>query len=892
MAANFGESATLQDRQKLNQIAKLTDELRQAAEEMKYASQARREELSISAEMKERELEALRKDLAVTYKHFNFINKSLQAKLEQDDELKQAIEYETVLMKELSIAENIERRKASSELEKKTDIFLQFSRSMQDKGDKLNYEQKLLLQSVTLDLERIQENGFNSLADIHVMSDFLKENENFFKDMIELTADDKEAALDGNQFLEKLLGLSEKEALDRADALKQAAMDRARDKNKETEDTGDSFLDTILKPFKWIFSIAKIALPILVGFFALDKVFGKGEMLKGLMEFIESIKPAIMEIGKSIFEFIKSIVPMIKDLVVAMMPAISSLIKAFAEVLKKILPNLISLVKKIADLVVKALPPLVDFITNAVVPAIEFLLQGFTIFVDKFFEFPRAMSAIVIAATAAFSNISSVVMSAIKSSKGVMTFFTNVSSFFSTITGFLTKIPLLGKGVSGLGKIIGNIGSTIAKFGSAFGKLLKFLGWPLQIIMSVLDFIKGYQDTEGGVFDKIIGGIKAVIKGILYLPLELIDLVASFFGIENFTSSIREVADMVIDAIFSPIETMNKLFTWLSDVFSDAFSSLWDGMKEAAAFAWDIITLPYRKLWEFFQWLGGKIVDAFKALWDGMQTAITFIWDIITWPYRKITEIFTAVDTYLSQTFGQAWEQVKEIGSRALDVFMTPINLVKDLFNFIGDTFSGIYEGAKEKVAGMWETVKSFPSRILSGFISWLIEWLDDSWIPGSGKLANWLRDKAKDWGVDLSGSESVDSGDQLKSASDFSKGDMEQPDIEPKDISPQLLSSYKKSADASFGYLLTEEERKKLHAVQSLAELEQLKKKAIERQNAEMLAAQKATANNIQAAANQMQQTTQIVISNQQNNTNYNHTPTGPNDPGIMNGTSNQPAY
>lgn len=106
------------------------------------------------------------------------------------------------------------------------------------------------------------------------------------------------------------------------------------------------------------------------------------------------------------------------------------------------------------------------------------------------------------------------------------------------VTGFLTKIPIIGRIVRAL------------KFG--FTKLV----WPLQILLSVIDFIKGFQATEGNIFAKIKGGMKNVILKFIELPVMflgwIVEKTAKLFGVEltNVGQSIMDWINKALNAIY------------------------------------------------------------------------------------------------------------------------------------------------------------------------------------------------------------------------------------------------------------------------------------------------------------------------------------------------------
>lgn len=69
------------------------------------------------------------------------------------------------------------------------------------------------------------------------------------------------------------------------------------------------------------------------------------------------------------------------------------------------------------------------------------------------------------------------------------------------------------------------------------------LFWPLQIIMSLVDFISGFMATDGNILDKIMGGLKQVFKGLVEPFLTLGNWIGKFFGFDNLMKTIRDGID-------------------------------------------------------------------------------------------------------------------------------------------------------------------------------------------------------------------------------------------------------------------------------------------------------------------------------------------------------------
>ena len=79
----------------------------------------------------------------------------------------------------------------------------------------------------------------------------------------------------------------------------------------------------------------------------------------------------------------------------------------------------------------------------------------------------------------------------------------------------------------------------------AFRIGLKIFGWPLTILLAVIDFIRGFIATEGNIADKIMGGLKKAVMGFVELPIRLfgwiVEKVLGLFGVK-----VSGIADKIL----------------------------------------------------------------------------------------------------------------------------------------------------------------------------------------------------------------------------------------------------------------------------------------------------------------------------------------------------------
>jgi hypothetical protein len=252
------------------------------------------------------------------------------------------------------------------------------------------------------------------------------------------------------------------------------------------------------------------------------------------------------------------------------------------------------------------------------------------------------------------------------------------------VSSLLMKIPFIGK-------IFSFITSSLAKKG-ILGKLLsgilrgfKFLGWPLAIIMGLIDFIKGFTQTEGTLWDKIKGGLKAALWGFFELPITILgwmgDKVLEYLGIEmNFgewvVGLVTGLKDKILGAFNQIKDSIYGAFAWIGTLFSLAgdgqFGKIYDEIK--------------KKIKGFFDF----IVDIIKGVIDLFMKYTPAGWIIkgVSKGIEKIGKIFGG-ENKVEESKGmkdlerervkKEREEKEENKKRALDQINATNNLAKEM---------------------------------------------------------------------------------------------------------------------------------------------------------------------------------------------------------------------
>lgn len=186
-----------------------------------------------------------------------------------------------------------------------------------------------------------------------------------------------------------------------------------------------------------------------------------------------------------------------------------------------------------------------------------------------------------------------------------------IFDFFSSIRKLIPpKVLSMAKtGFSWISKIfkwIIGIGTKIMSLGGGklFGILMKSLNrvfWPLQIIVSVIDFVKGFMATEGDIVDKIYGGINNVLKEFFGYPIallgKLVDWVAEKFGIENLGAE-----EFLTDGFNKLVDVFTSIPIFFKDLIKGWIIDAIDVIRDSD------ITGIFQPIFDFFEKMKDKII--------------------------------------------------------------------------------------------------------------------------------------------------------------------------------------------------------------------------------------------------------------------------------------------
>jgi hypothetical protein len=167
--------------------------------------------------------------------------------------------------------------------------------------------------------------------------------------------------------------------------------------------------------------------------------------------------------------------------------------------------------------------------------------------------------------------------------------------FADTIEGLVDLGKAISKRFTWISKAIelvkGMFSSFKGGFLTGFMKGLKWIAWPITLIMTLVDAIKGFAagfeeggGGSGGIISGLVGALKEALKGFIYLPVKLFGWVADWV-LKQFNMEIEggaaEGIFKVIDMIFGGLELMfHTIYNGLIGLAAEIVAPFSDSLAE------------------------------------------------------------------------------------------------------------------------------------------------------------------------------------------------------------------------------------------------------------------------------------------------------------------------
>lgn len=365
---------------------------------------------------------------------------------------------------------------------------------------------------------------------------------------------------------------------------------------------------------------------------------------------------------------------------------------------------------KIYDALESKLRAGVQFITNGVIPAIEWLgghIPEVTIAVSGLGAVIAAMNwgtisskiamvkGALVKLAAALGGVSLPAIAIIAVITAVALAFTNL---WKNNEEFRNKITAIWDGIK----------AKFDEFGQGIVDRLNALGFEFEDITEVMKAVwDGFCEVLAPIFEGIFQQISNILNEALDILTGLFDIFAGIFtgDWDMVWQGVQEVFGAVWDFVVATFENWISTFTSLADTvlgwFGTDWETVWTNVKTFFSDTWNAISSFFSGILTgiktFFTDTWNAIVSFFSGILSGIYSSVT---GTMTEIHDTFTNIWDSITGFLSG----AWETIKNIVTVGI---MAVKEIISAAFQIITLPFRFIWENCKDTVLSIWETIKS-----------------------------------------------------------------------------------------------------------------------------------------------------------------------------------------
>lgn len=365
---------------------------------------------------------------------------------------------------------------------------------------------------------------------------------------------------------------------------------------------------------------------------------------------------------------------------------------------------------KIYDALESKLRAGVQFITNGVIPAIEWLgghITEVTIAVSGLGAVIAAMNwgtisskiamvkGALVKLAAALGGVSLPAIAIIAVITAVALAFTNL---WKNNEEFRNKITAIWDGIK----------AKFDEFGQGIVDRLNALGFEFEDITEVMKAVwDGFCEVLAPIFEGVFQQISNILNEALDILTGLFDIFAGIFtgDWDMVWQGVQEVFGAVWDFVVATFENWISTFTSLADTvlgwFGTDWETVWTNVKTFFSDTWNAISSFFSGILTgiktFFTDTWNAIVSFFSGILSGIYSSVT---GTMTEIHDTFTNIWDSITGFLSG----AWETIKNIVTVGI---MAVKEIIGAAFQIITLPFRFIWENCKDTVLSIWETIKS-----------------------------------------------------------------------------------------------------------------------------------------------------------------------------------------
>lgn len=365
---------------------------------------------------------------------------------------------------------------------------------------------------------------------------------------------------------------------------------------------------------------------------------------------------------------------------------------------------------KIYDALESKLRAGVQFITNGVIPAIEWLgghIPEVTIAVSGLGAVIAAMNwgtisskiamvkGALVKLAAALGGVSLPAIAIIAVITAVALAFTNL---WKNNEEFRNKITAIWDGIK----------AKFDEFGQGIVDRLNALGFEFEDITEVMKAVwDGFCEVLAPIFEGVFQQISNILSEALDILTGLFDIFAGIFtgDWDMVWQGVQEVFGAVWDFVVATFENWISTFTSLADTvlgwFGTDWETVWTNVKTFFSDTWNAIS-------SFFSGILTGIKTFFTDTWNAIVSffsgILSGIYSSVTGTMTKIHDTFTNIWDSITGFLSGAWETIKNIVTVGI---MAVKEIISAAFQIITLPFRFIWENCKDTVLSIWETIKS-----------------------------------------------------------------------------------------------------------------------------------------------------------------------------------------
>ena len=365
---------------------------------------------------------------------------------------------------------------------------------------------------------------------------------------------------------------------------------------------------------------------------------------------------------------------------------------------------------KIYDALESKLRAGVQFITNGVIPAVEWLgghIPEVTIAVSGLGAVIAAMNwgtisskiamvkGALVKLAAALGGVSLPAIAIIAVITAVALAFTNL---WKNNEEFRNKITAIWDGIK----------AKFDEFGQGIVDRLNALGFEFEDITEVMKAVwDGFCEVLAPIFEGVFQQISNILSEALDILTGLFDIFAGIFtgDWDMVWQGVQEVFGAVWDFVVATFENWISTFTSLADTvlgwFGTDWETVWTNVKTFFSDTWNAIS-------SFFSGILTGIKTFFTETWDSIVSffsgILSGISSSVTGTMAEIHDTFTNIWNSITGFLSGAWETIKNIVTVGI---MAVKEIISAAFQIITLPFRFIWENCKDTVLSIWETIKS-----------------------------------------------------------------------------------------------------------------------------------------------------------------------------------------